>query len=89
MVKDEVKGVLVKSGIFSDVQVGLNLDMNFDSVKKNTTVYSHNDGMDNGELTSRSEYNADATGGQAAVPGTDSNDDTPTYVTPDGDITES
>ena len=32
MVKDEVKNVLVKSGIFSDVQVGINLDMNFDSV---------------------------------------------------------
>ena len=78
MVKDEVKNVLVKSGIFSDVQVGINLDMNFDSVKKNSVVYSHNDGMDNGEITSRSEYQADATGGQAAVPGTDSNDDTPT-----------
>ena len=89
MVKDEVKNVLVKSGIFSDVQVGINLDMNFDSVKKNSVVYSHNDGMDNGEITSRSEYQADATGGQAAVPGTDSNDDTPTYVTQDGEITES
>ena len=55
MVKDEVKNVLVKSGIFSDVQVGINLDMNFDSVKKNSVVYSHNDGMDNGEITSRSE----------------------------------
>lgn len=89
MVKDEVKNVLVKSGIFSDVQVGINLDMNFDSVKKNSVVYSHNDGMDNGEITSRSEYQADATGGQAAVPGTDSNSDTPTYVTQDGEITES
>ena len=80
MVKDEVKNVLVKSGIFSDVQVGINLDMNFDSVKKNSVVYSHNDGMDNGEITSRSEYQADATGGQAAVPGTDSNDDTESSV---------
>ena len=89
MVKDEVKNVLVKSGIFSDVQVGINLNMNFDSVKKNSVVYSHNDGMDTGEITSRSEYSADATGGQAAVPGTDSNNDTPTYVTQDGEITES
>ena len=89
MVKQNIKDVLVQSGIFSDVQVGINLDMSFDKVEKKTKVYSHNDGMDNGEITSKSEYTSDATGGQAAVPGTDSNDDTPTYVTQDGEITES
>ena len=89
MVKQNIKDVLVQSGIFSDVQVGINLDMSFDKVEKETKVYSHNDGMDNGEITSKSEYTSDATGGQAAVPGTDSNDDTPTYVTQDGEITES
>ena len=51
--------------------------------------YSHNDGQDQGELTESSEYNSEAKGGQAATPGTDSNDDTPTYVTQDGEITES
>ena len=40
-------------------------------------------------MTESSEYNSEAKGGQAATPGTDSNDDTPTYVTPDGEITES
>ena len=89
MVKKNIKDVLVQSGIFSDVQVGINLDMSFDKVEKETKVYSHNDGMDNGEITSKSEYTSDATGGQAAVPGTDSNNDTPTYVTQDGEITES
>jgi flagellar M-ring protein FliF len=50
--------------------------------------YSHNDGEDQGELTSRSEYYSDATGGEAATPGTDSNDDV-TYVTEDGETTSS
>ena len=58
-------------------------------VEKAVHNYSHNDGQDQGELTESSEYNSEAKGGQAATPGTDSNDDTPTYVTPDGEITES
>ncbi len=85
MIKKEVKDVLVQSGLYSDVQVGLNLDMNFDKVEIAEHDYSHNEGQDQGELLSKSEYYAEATGGQAAVPGTDTNDDTPTYLTEDGE----
>ena len=84
-----IKDVMVKSGMYSDVQVAPNLDIDMSKVEKAVHNYSHNDGQDQGELTESSEYNSEAKGGQAATPGTDSNDDTPTYVTPDGEITES
>ena len=89
MIKKEVKDLLVQSGIYSDVQVGLNLNMIFDKTETATHDYSHNEGMDNGELLTDSEYSASAIGGQAAVPGTDANDDTPTYLTEDGEVTSS
>ena len=84
-----IKDVMVKSGMYSDVQVAPNLDIDMSKVEKAVHNYSHNDGQDQGELTESSEYNSEAKGGQAATPGTDSNDDTPTYVTQDGEITES
>lgn len=89
MVTKGIKNVLVESGMFSDVQVAPNLSIDYDQVKRTLHNYSHNEGMDNGEVASKSEYYADATGGNAAVPGTDSNDDTPTYLTEDGEVTES
>ena len=81
--------MLVQSGMYSDVQVGLNLNMNFDKVEIAEHDYSHNEGQDQGEITSKSEYYSEATGGQAAVPGTDTNDDTPTYLTQDGEPSSS
>lgn len=88
-IKQEVKDVLVDSGIYSDVQVGLNLEMNFDRTEKTTHNYSHPEGQDNGELIQNHIYDSNAVGGNAATPGTDSNDDTPTYVTQDGEPSES
>ena len=87
--KKEVKDMLVDSGLYSDVQVGLNLEMNFDKTEKTTHNYSHPEGQDNGELTHSHTYDSSAVGGNAATPGTDSNDDTPTYVTQDGEPSES
>ena len=85
MMTDAIKDVMVKSGIYSDVQVAPNLDIDFDKVEKAVHNFSHNEGQDNGEITEKSEYYSEATGGQAAVPGTDANDDTPTYLTQDGE----
>lgn len=84
-----IKDVMVKSGMYSDVQVAPNLDIDMSKVEKAVHNYSHNDGQDNGEITEQKVYDSQATGGQAAVPGTDSNDDTPSYVTQDGEITSS
>jgi flagellar M-ring protein FliF len=85
MIIKSIKNVMVESGMYSDVQVAPNLDINYDQVESAVHNYSHNDGSDQGELTSKSEYYSDSTDGEvAATPGTDSNDDT-TYVTEDGE----
>ena len=84
-----IKDVMVKSGMYSDVQVAPNLDIDMSKVEKAVHNYSHNDGQDNGEITEQKVYDSQATGGQAAVPGTDSNDDTPSYVTQDGEVASS
>ena len=84
-----IKDVMVKSGMYSDVQVAPNLDIDMSKVEKAVHNYSHNDGQDNGEITEQKVYDSQATGGQAAVPGTDSNSDTPSYVTQDGEIASS
>lgn len=89
MMTDAIKDVMVKSGIYSDVQVAPNLDIDFDKVEKAVHNFSHNEGQDNGEITEKSEYYSEATGGRAAVPGTDANDDTPTYLTQDGETSSS
>ncbi len=89
MVVQGIKNVMVQSGMYSDVQVAPNLSIDFSKVEKAIHNYSHNEGQDQGELTERSEYYSNATNGQAAVPGTDSNDDTPTYLTQDGELSES
>jgi flagellar M-ring protein FliF len=88
MIIKGIKDVMVQSGMYSDVQVAPNLSIDFNKVESAVHNYSHNDGEDQGELTSRSEYYSDATGGSAATPGTDSNDDV-TYVTEDGEVTSS
>jgi flagellar M-ring protein FliF len=85
MIIKSIKNVMVESGMYSDVQVAPNLDINYDQVESAVHNYSHNDGSDQGELTSKSEYYSDSTDGEVAgTPGTDSNDDT-TYVTEDGE----
>lgn len=89
MMKNEVKDMLVDSGMYSDVQVVPNLDVDFSKKEETTHDYSHPEGQDRGEVLSDHEYASDAVGGQAAVPGTDSNDDTPTYMTEDGEISSS
>ena len=89
MMETKVENMLVESGMYSNVQAVTHLDVNFDQVETATHEYWHNDGQDQGEPLTKSEYNAEATGGQAAVPGTDSNDDTPTYLTEDGEPSSS
>ena len=87
-VEKRVKDMLVDSGMYSDVQVGLNLDMSFDRTERTTHDFSHPEGQDNGELTRSHDAESSSTGGQAAVPGTDSNDEN-TYLTQDGEVTSS
>ena len=88
-VKGQVKDVLVGSSLFDNVEVGLNLAMNFDQTTESTHEYYAPDGQTNGMVGSKSEYESNAVGGAAATPGTDSNDDDTSYVLEDNDYTSS
>ena len=88
-VKGQVKDVLVGSSLFDNVEVGLNLAMNFDQTTESTHEYYAPDGQTNGMVGSKSEYESNAVGGAAETPGTDSNDDDTTYVMEDNDYTSS
>lgn len=80
-VKSEIKAALAESGLFSNVEVGLNLDMSFDDVEDTIHRYWHNDGMDNGEVSSQEIYSASGTGDVGGVPGTYANSDNTSYYT--------
>ena len=83
-IKDEISDVLVKSHVFSNVEIAMNLDVNFDKTETIKNQIGIPSGMDGGAMTQQSLYdmvtNNGTTGG---VPGTDTNDDT-SYVIEDG-----
>ena len=89
MIKTAVKDVMVGSSLFDNVEVALKLDMNFDQRRETSRKYSAPDGQTNGMIGEQSVYESNSIGGGAAVPGTDANDDTPTYVIEDNTYTES
>ncbi len=88
-IKGEIRSVMLGTNVFDNVEVGLNLNMDFTTKTIQDTEYSVADGRDEGYLTSRDAYESESTGGAAAVPGTDSNDEDTTYVISDGNTTSS
>ena len=80
-IKSDIKDALAESGLFSNVEVGLNLDMSFQDVEDVVHTFWHNEGMDNGEITSQEIYSASGTGDVGGVPGTYSNSDNTRYYT--------
>ena len=80
-IKSDIKDALAESGLFSNVEVVLNLDMSFQDVEDVVHTYWHNEGMDNGEITSQEIYSASGTGDVGGVPGTYSNSDNTSYYT--------
>lgn len=89
MVKGEVKDVVLGTDIYDNVEVGLNLVMNFDTEDYTNHHYYVDEGQEQGYLDSRSTFESEAEGGEAGVPGTDSNDQDTTYVLPDSEVTSS
>ena len=65
----------------------MNLKLDFDQQRVTDQDYYVHEGQDQGYKTSESEYSSVTDGGTGGVPGTDTNDDTPTYVIEDGDTT--
>lgn len=88
LIKSEVKDVMVGSGLYDNVEVATNLDMNFDQHRETTREYWAPEGQTNGMIGEQSVYESESIGGAAATPGTDSNDDT-TYVIEDNNYTKS
>lgn len=86
-VKNEIRSVMLGTDLFDNVEVGLNLDMDFTTKTTHDTQYSVADGRDEGYLTHKSQYESETVGGNIGVPGTDSNDQDTTYVIEDGNNT--
>lgn len=86
--KSSVKDIMVGSSMYDNVEVAANLDINFDEISESFHGYSAPEGQTNGMIDSVSRYESESEGGEAGVPGTDSNDDT-TYVLEDGTISRS
>ena len=84
-----VKSVILGTNVYDNVEVGMNLDMNFDQQKVEDYHYYVDDGQTQGYLDSRTESTSESTSGAGGTPGTDTNDDDTTYVLEDGTITSS
>lgn len=87
-VKKSVKDVLIGTELYSNVEVGMNLDMDFSQVDITDHNFYVPEGQSQGYLDSEQSYESNAVGGLAAPPGTDTNDDN-TYVMENGDYTNS
>ncbi|MDD6038423.1 MAG: flagellar basal-body MS-ring/collar protein FliF [bacterium] len=87
-VKKSVKDVMIGTELYSNVEVGMNLDMSFDNRVITDHEFYVGEGMTQGYLDSESSYESTAVGGLAAPPGTDSNNDN-SYVLENNEYTES
>ncbi len=87
-VKKKVKDVMLGTDVYSNVEVGLNLKLDFDGEEVTDKEYYVADGRDEGYKLNESLYESSTTGGTSGIPGTDTNDDTPGYVIEDGNVTQ-
>lgn len=88
-ITNEVKDVINETNYYDSVEVGINLNMNFDEDGFVDYHYYLDEGQTQGYLDYETGKNTSSTSGSGGVPGTDSNDDDTTYVTNDGTQTES
>lgn len=87
-VKKDVKTLLLGTGQFQNVEVGVNLPLNFDEKEIVEKEYSVPDGQAQGPLKSDKTFDEEAVSGDGDVPGTDNNDDDPTYMLNNGERTQ-
>lgn len=85
LIKTQIKDALIKTNSFANVEVALNLHIDFSQSTVKKTELGIPQGMDAGALVEQSVHESETTSGTTdAVPGTDTNDDT-TYVIEDGE----
>ncbi len=79
LVKNEVRKVLLGTNEFDNVEVAMNLKIDFSSTDVTQHDYTPAEGQTQGVLSHEDVYQSDSTGGNGGVPGTDANGET-TYV---------
>lgn len=72
---NSVKRVIYGTGQFNSVEVACNLDIDFSSTTSTSQTYDAPDGRTEGMLSEETIYQAESTGNNGGIPGTDSNDD--------------
>lgn len=87
-VKGDVKNVLLGTGQYQNVEVGINLPLNFDKSTTQRKEYDVGDGRDEGYIGSSKNYEESTISGNAGVPGTDANGENGNYMLQDGEQTE-
>lgn len=84
VLQSEVKKVLLGTNEYDLIEVSSNLALDFSSTEKTQHDYTPADNQTQGVLSHEEIYNSEANGGNAGVPGTDSNnEDGTTYVIQD------
>lgn len=89
LIKSQIKKALENSSVFSNIEIAMNLDINFDETEIAKEEYSHPEGGTDSYKDSESIYESSSTNGGGGVPGTDSNGDDTTYVTQDNNNSSS
>lgn len=87
-VRGEIKNVLLGTGQYQSVEVGLNLPLNFDKSSTSRKEYDVADGRDEGYLKKDATFDEETTSGPAGVPGTDANGEDGNYMFQDGEQTQ-
>lgn len=86
-IKEDVKRVLMQTGLFSDIQVATMLAVDYSERSTAIHEYYGKDPESNTNMISEiKEYAAESNGGSEAIPGTDSNDDTTYYIDDNGNV---
>lgn len=89
-IANEVKKVVLGTDVYDNVDVGVNLVMDFNATKTTDYHYYVDDGQEQGYLDSETVSESESSSGTGGIPGTDSNnnDDT-TYVLEDNNNSKS
>lgn len=88
LMNSNVKKVLQGTGVFGDVKVSTNLDIDFSSTTSTNHTYTPADGQSQGLLGEEKSYTSESQGGTSGVPGTDSNTEDSYYYS-DNDYSSS
>ncbi|MCI9539851.1 MAG: flagellar biosynthesis protein [Lachnospiraceae bacterium] len=80
----KVKGLIVKLGVWDDVEVAANLDASFDESNQTRIVYDVGEGREEGYLEYYYLNQSENTSSSGGSPGTESNDEDTDYQLEDG-----